>query len=186
MNGEAVHCKVTEIPIHLYEFGKYPLYLVAVFGFGKDPMYLITNCRGKEESFCKAIVKMYLLRWRIEDHFRFKKQQYHFEDFRVRSLRAIRTLHQLVTLLTGYLALLSQEPNTVITRVLREAAQAVPRYKKRKAKKIFHYELAAGFAKLLRRTSANLNALFPPLRPRHQSPQLSLFPIKHRCRFMTA
>jgi len=174
-NGKTVHCKVTEIPIHMPEFGKYPLYLVVVFGFGKDPMYLLTNCRGKEESFCKAIVKMYLLRWRIEDHFRFKKQQYDFEDFRVRSLRAIRTLHQLVTLLTGYLALLSQEPDTVIACVLREAAQAVPRHKKRRAKKIFHYELAVGFAKLLQRTSANLKAYFPPLRLRLTSSQLSLF-----------
>ena len=175
MNGETVHCKVTEIPVHIPEFGKYPLYLVVVFGFGKDPMYLITNCRGKEESFCKAIVKMYLLRWRIEDHFRFKKQQYNFEDFRVRSLNAIRTLHQLVTLLTGYLALLTQEPNTVLSCVLRDAAKPVPRHKKRRAKKIFHYELAAGFAMLLRRTHANLKAHFPPLRPRLSAAQLSFF-----------
>ena len=70
---------------------------------------------------------MYLLRWRIEDHFRFKKQQYNFEDFRVRSLNAIRTMHQLATLLSGYLALITQEPTTVISCVLRQAARPVPR-----------------------------------------------------------
>jgi len=173
LHGEAVHCKVTEIPIQLPEFSKCQLCLVVVYGFGKVPMYLLTNCHSNDTRFCIAIAKMYLLRWRIEEHFRFKKYQYNFEDFRVRSLRAIRTLHQLVTLLTGYMALLTQEPNMVITCVLREAALAIPRSKKRKPKKMLHYELSAGFARLLRKTSANLNALFPPLRFRPHYLQLS-------------
>jgi hypothetical protein len=129
---------------------------------------------------------MYLLRWRIEDQFRFKKQQYNFEDFRVRSLNAIRTLHQLVTLLTGYLALLTQQPATVISCILRQAARPIPRSKKRKPKKIFHYELAAGFATLLRKTTANLKAVFPPLRWRPSNPQLILFSRTEWLRLATA
>ena len=175
LQGQTIHCKVTEIPVQLPAFGKRAFYLVVVYGFGKDPMLLLTNCRSNDQRFCIAIVKMYLLRWRIEDHFRFKKQQYNFEDFRVRSLNAIRTLHQLATLLSGYLALITQEPTTVISCVLRQAARPVPRSKKRKLKKMLHYELAAGFATLLCKTSANLKALFPPLRCRHSNPQLSLF-----------
>jgi hypothetical protein len=175
LHGEAVHCKVADIPIHLHEFGKYPLYLVVVYGFGKEPMYLLTNCRSGDSGLCTTIVKMYLLRWRIEEHFRFKKQQFNFEDFRVRTLGAIRTLHLLVTILTGYLALLSQETNTMITCILREAAKAVPRCKKRRPKKLLHYEIASGFAKLLRKTTANLKAHFPPLRFRPSCRQLSLF-----------
>jgi hypothetical protein len=173
LQGETIHCKVTEIPIHLPEFGQFPLFLVVVYGFGKKPMYLLTNCKSNDSRFCIAITKMYLLRWRIEEHFRFKKFQYNFEDFRVRSLSAIRTLHQLVTLLTGYMALLAQEPSMVITCVLREAALAVPRSKMRCSKKLLHYELAAGFARLLRKTTANLKALFPPLRFRPSCLQLS-------------
>ena len=138
LHGENVHCKVTEIPICLPEFGKYPLNLVVVYGFGKDPMYLLTNCRSKAPKFCVAIVKMYLLRWKIEEHFRFKKQQFDFEDFRVRSLAAIRTLHQLVTILTGYLALLAQESDSVVACILREIAKPVPRHRKRRAKTLFH------------------------------------------------
>ena len=130
LQGETVHCKVTEIPIQLPAFGKRPFFLVVVYGFGKEPMLLLTNCHSDDRRFCAAIAKMYMLRWRIEDQFRFKKQQYSFEDFRVRSLNAIRTLHQLVTLLTGYLALLCQEPGTVIACVLREAARPIPRSKK--------------------------------------------------------
>ena len=174
LHGETVHCKVTELPIHISEFGEYPLYLVAVYGFGKKPMLLLSNCRA-ENDMCVAVVKMYLLRWKIEEHFRFKKQQYHFEDFRVRSLNAIRTLHLLVSLLAGYMALLSQEPDSVISFVLRQAARPIPRSKKRKPKNLFHYELAAGFASLLRKTSANLKAHFPPLRRSDPIMQLCLF-----------
>ena len=137
LHGETIHCKVIEIPIQLPAFGKRMFYLVVVHGFGKDPMLLLTNCRSNDQLFCIAIVKMYLLRWRIEDQFRFKKQQYNFEDFRVRSLNAIRTLHLLVTLLTGYLALLSQDLTSVLSCVLRQAAHPIPRSKKRKPKEIF-------------------------------------------------
>jgi hypothetical protein len=181
LHGETVHCKVAEIPIQLPAFGKRTFYLVVVYGFGKAPMLLLTNCRSHDQRFCIAIVKMYLLRWRIEDQFRFKKQQYNFEDFRIRSLNAIRTLHQLVTLLTGYLAVLTQEPTTVISFVLRQAARPIPKSKKRKPKKIFHYELAAGFATLLRKTSPNLSSHFPPLRWRQPNPQLSLL---SRCEWL--
>ena len=149
-------------------------------------MYLLSNCRSKDSKFCTAIVKMYLLRWKIEEHFRFKKQQYNFEDFRVRSLAAIRTLHQLVTILTGYLALLTQEPDTVMTCILREVAKPVPRHKSRRAKKMLHYELAAGFALLLRKTTANLKAHFPPVRYRQANPQMSLFSHKFALRLAAA
>jgi len=176
LHGETIHLKVSEIPINIFEFGKYPLFLVCVYGFGKKPMLLLTNCRG--ENLCVAIAKMYLLRWKIEEHFRFKKQQYAFEDFRVRSLNAIRSLHLLVTLLAGYLALLTQEPNTVIFCVLKQAARPIPRSKKRKPKLFFHYELASGFATLLRKTSANLKAHFPPVRFRPPVFQLSFFSKK--------
>ena len=174
LHGETFHMKTAEIPITLCEFGEYPLYLICVYGFGDKPMLLITNCRGT--GLCVAIAKIYQMRWKIEEHFRFKKFQYHFEDFRVRSLNAIRTLHLLVTLLAGYMALLTQELDSVISCVLRRCSRPIPRSKKRATKNLFHYELAAGFALLLRKTTANLKALFPPLRNPHQSVQLSLFP----------
>jgi len=172
LNGEQYHLKVAEIPINIYEFGDYQLHLVVVYGFGKKPMLLLTNCRG--DAMCTAIAKMYQLRWKIEEQFGFKKQQYAFEDFRVRTLCAIRALHTLVTLLTGYFALLSQQPDTLTFCILRRAARAIPRSKKRKPKRFFHYELATGLAFLLRKTSANLKALFPTKTYHSPSPQLSL------------
>jgi hypothetical protein len=184
LRGETIHCEVTEIPVHLPEFGTYPFNLVVVYGFGTEPMFLLTNCHKADADICTAIAKMYLLRWRIEEHFRFKKQQYHFEDFRVRSLNAIRALHQLVTLLTGYMALLGHEVDTMITCILRQASRPVPRDKNRKAKKLLHYEIAAGLAWLLRKTSANLKAHFPPVRYRPPVSQISFFTCKHWLRLI--
>ena len=71
LQGKKHELKVAEMPINIYEFGEYPLYLVAVYGFGQKPMLLLTNCRG--EGMVAAIAKMYLLRWKIEEHFRLQK-----------------------------------------------------------------------------------------------------------------
>ena len=174
LRGEKHHLKISEIPIKIKDLGEQQLYLAVVYGFSDKPMLLLTNCHG--EAACAAIAKIYLLRWKIEEHFRFKKQQYNFEDFRVRSLNAIRTLHTTVTLLAGYMALLTQD-DSIISFVLRQAAKSIPRCKKRKPKKLFHYELAAGLAFLLQKTSANLKAHFPPLRYRPPDNQLSLLSV---------
>ena len=177
--GETVECKISAIPVKLDAFGERIFQLVVVHGLGKIPMLLLTNCNGTEEQLCLAITKMYLLRWRIEEHFRFKKYQYSFEDFRVRRLKAIRNLHMLTNLLTGYMALITQSPTSFIMCKLRLAAKAIPRSSKRRPKKFFHYELAEGFAKLLQKTALNLAAILPPVRNRPSQRQLNFFSNRH-------
>lgn len=51
------------------------------------------------------------MRWRIEEYFRFKKQQFNFEDLRVMSLNSIRNLNMFVTLAVGYLGIFYSENN---------------------------------------------------------------------------
>ena len=172
LSGKKHDLKVAEIPIKINDLGEHQLYLIVVYGFGEKPMLLLTNCHG--DALCTAVVKIYLLRWKIEEHFRFKKTQYNFEDFRVRKLCAIRALHLLCTLLAAHLALLTQDPDALLFRLLRHAARAIPRSKNRKPKKLFHYELAAGLAFLLSKTTANLKRLFPPKQPLSHASQLSL------------
>lgn len=55
------------------------------------------------------ITKVYLLRWRIEEFYGFKKQQLDFEGFRVRSLQSIRNLDLLVTIAVGWIGLISEK-----------------------------------------------------------------------------
>ena len=56
-----------------------------------------------------VIYKVYLLRWRIEEFYGFKKQPFDFEDFRVRSLNSIRNLDLLLTIAIGYIGMMSEQ-----------------------------------------------------------------------------
>ena len=49
--------------------------------------------------------KVHLLRWRIEEYFRLKKQQFELEDLRVMSLQSIRNLNLLAMLAVGNISL---------------------------------------------------------------------------------
>ena len=60
---------------------------MAVYGFGSELMLLISNLTMQEKKrLYQAVTKVYLMRWRIEEYFRFKKQQFELEDLRVMSL----------------------------------------------------------------------------------------------------
>lgn len=69
------------IPVQLCKFSTKELVLTVVYGFGEKPMLLLFNLKMLEKKkLCHIITKVYLLRWRIEQYFRFKKQQFELED----------------------------------------------------------------------------------------------------------
>ena len=83
-------------------------HLVVCYGFDDDePMILLTNL-AKSEKLAKTVVKCYLLRWRIEEFYRFKKSQFGFEGFRVRNMNAIRNLSLILDVLLGFLAIMGE------------------------------------------------------------------------------
>ncbi len=108
-HGKKIQCKISYIPVRLCAFPQKDLVLVAVYGFGKNPMLLLTNMEIQEISLkkklCIIVTKIYLMRWRIEEYFRFKNQQFNFEDLRVMSLNSIRNLNFFATLAVGYLGI---------------------------------------------------------------------------------
>jgi hypothetical protein len=97
------------VPIRLPKYPDVPLNLVICNGFGKEPLMLITNLESDDERLCVTITKVYLLRWRIEEYYRFKKQGFGFEKFLVRSLKSIRNLDLLLTVAIGYIGVLSEK-----------------------------------------------------------------------------
>ena len=58
--------------------------------------------------------KTYLMRWSIEEYFKFRKQQFGLEDLRVMSLQSIRYLNLFATLVAGYIGLMSSEKDDTI------------------------------------------------------------------------
>ncbi|MBR1743872.1 MAG: hypothetical protein IJ733_18830 [Lachnospiraceae bacterium] len=60
------------------------------------------------------VSKIYLLRWRIEEYFKFKKQLFELEDLRVMSLQSIRNLNMFATIAAGYIAVINAEKDESI------------------------------------------------------------------------
>src|SRR5699024_1286881 len=83
--------------------------LVLVYGLQETPMMLATNRAIPSKKEAVRIVRAYMYRWRIEEYFRFKKQHFDFENFRVRSLTSMNNLNQLITFSMGMLGLLTEE-----------------------------------------------------------------------------
>ena len=109
-HGKKIECKISYIPVQLCEFPNKTLVLVAVYGFGAQPMLLLTNLDlSEKKKLCMIATKVYLMRWRIEEYFKFKKQQFELEDLRVMSLQSIRNLNLFATLVTGYIGIMSCE-----------------------------------------------------------------------------
>ena len=115
-SGFKRNVKISIIPIKLCEFKNTELDLVAVYGFGKVPMMLITNMKSDDKRICTAVCKVYLMRWRIEEYFKFKKQSFGFENLRVQSLKSIRNLDMLLTIAIGYVAEISGRSDNIRLR----------------------------------------------------------------------
>lgn len=114
-NGITADCKISIIPIRLACRPNAELNLVVCYGFGKEPMLLITNLQSKDKRLGVVVVKVYLMRWRIEEYYRFKKQQFGYENLRVRSLKSIRNLDLLLTIAVGYIGFISEKSDERIT-----------------------------------------------------------------------
>ena len=78
--------------------------VVLVYGITEHPMMLVTNKNISSKEEVINVAKLYFSRWRIEEYFRCKKQQFNFEDFRVRKLKAINALNFYITVAMTYLA----------------------------------------------------------------------------------
>lgn len=166
--GKNQPCYITCINTQITE-SRRPLKVIFVYGLGEKPMMLATNrdIHSKEDTI--QIVRDYLKRWRIEEYFRFKKQHFGFENFRVRGLKAINALNEHLTYAIGLLAILSMKSdcNQLKSCILREANPL--------RKKVFfkYYRLALGVCELLKNAHTGIKEWFKPLRPQYQ--QLSLF-----------
>lgn len=87
--------------------------LVIVYGLSEEhPMKLLTNIEIKDKEDVIKVGRLYFSRWRIEEHFRGKKQEYDFENMRVRTLKSMNNLNMFLTIHLGHIAMLSDKINT--------------------------------------------------------------------------
>ena len=84
--------------------------LIFVYGLSdKEKFMLLTNKDIKEAHDAIKLVRLYLYRWRIETFHRSIKTEYNYEDLRVRSLKSINNLTQILILLIGLIIRLIEE-----------------------------------------------------------------------------
>ena len=98
------HTKVT-LP-----YNKKDYELVFVYGLSEErPLILLTNrtIHSKEEVI--KIVRLYFYRWGVEEYFRSKKQEYEFENMRVRTLKAMNNLNLMLMVHMGHIGMLIED-----------------------------------------------------------------------------
>jgi hypothetical protein len=167
-DGRKVDCKISIVPIFLPAYPDKPLNLVVCRGFGKEPLMLLTNLDSDDPRLCVTITKVYLMRWRIEEYYRFKKQGFGFEKFLVRSLDSIRNLDLILSMAIGYIGILSEKVDDSI-EVMHVIHAAKRLYG---LAKFTFYAISDGLAEIFSKSYVGLQAFF---RTPEYSPQLSLF-----------
>ena len=129
--------------------------LVIVFSYletPNKPMTLITNKHVNSKEDLVKVVLNYHSRWKIEEHFRFKKVQYKIENFRVKALESINSLFFIVDVLVLILVIIVERQNTnLLYKEIMSHAKVI-----REDTYIQFYKLASGIIDLL---GANKNGV---------------------------
>lgn len=82
-----------------------------------EPLRLITNKEVNGASAARKVASDYLKRWRIEEYFKFKKQEFDLENVRLRSLNGLRLINLLVTYVITFLAKYTNKSTWIAKRI---------------------------------------------------------------------
>ena len=137
------------------------LHLVVISGFGEEPMLLLTNALegARDSQSLWWIAQIYLMRWKIEETFRFIKQSYNLEDIRVMKYQRLKNLVVLVTAAAYFAAtFLGQKMKLRILceklLIISQRFFGIPPFR--------FYALADGIKKLLSQTTPGPPQKSPP------------------------
>lgn len=84
--------------------------LVFVYGVSEErPLIILTNRDIHSKEDVIKVVRLYFYRWRVEEYFRSKKQEYEFENMRVRTLKAMNNLNLMLMIHMGHIGMLIED-----------------------------------------------------------------------------
>ena len=105
--------KASAIKVSHKDF-KEPFYLVIeTIHNENDIRVYLTNIDCSDKEGVRKALKGYRLRWRIEEYFRFVKQEYEFEKFMIRSLDGINNLFVCINIAVTFLTSIIQTNKTL-------------------------------------------------------------------------
>ena len=130
--------------------------LVFVYGLSeKRPLILLTNRTIHSKEDVIKVVRLYFYRWRVEEYFRSKKQEYDFENMRVRTLKAMNNLNLMLMLHIGHMAMLIEDMDKkLLTIKILEASKSL----KRKVL-VWFYQMARGIKEILKNARTGVKSL---------------------------
>ena len=163
-DGRRLDCKISILPVSLPDYPDVKLNLVICNGLGKDPLMLLTSLDSHDKRLCVTVTKVYLMRWRIEEYYKFKKQGFGFEKFLVRTLKSIRNLDTLLSISIGYIGILSDKIDESIE--VREVIEASKRLYG--LSKFTFYAIADGLFEIFSKLYTGISAFFVKLPPSAQ------------------
>lgn len=149
--------------------------LVIVEGFGQQPMLLLTNKQVNihDNKQLWQIVEIYLTRWKCDECYRYIKQSYNLEDFRVLGYNSIRNITVLVHAIAYFTSIyigVSMKLKIMVQKIfiLSKRFFGVPSF--------FNYAMADGIFEMLKHSKQGIFEFKSRIGPHHDAFQLSLFP----------
>ena len=94
--------------------------------YGKEPVALFDDSDISKSYGVIKVVRLYFSRWRIEEYFGAKKQEYEFENIRLRTLKGINNLNLFLTIHLNHINKLAEEINTKLLSIkIIEASKSI-------------------------------------------------------------
>ncbi len=142
--GEEKECAVSMVKAQITAQKKW-INIIFIYGLSDTPMMLTSNISIKSKEDVIKIARCYMNRWRIEEYFKFKKQEYNFENFRVRTLKSINNLNKMLTYTIGLIALLSEKigKREFVNKIIKESKSLKEKVY------LWFYQLARGIYNIL-------------------------------------
>ena len=167
--GEEKECYVSVLKVRITAEKRW-INLVLVYGLGDTPMMLATNIPIKSKEDLIKTVRCYIDRWKIEEYFKFKKQEYNFENIRVRTLKSINNLNKMLTYVIGLIGLLSEKINKrkFVNTIIKESNSL------REKVYLWFYQLARGIYKILKMAKTGIREWQEIRKTKQYDGQLSL------------
>ena len=175
IHGKMTHLKVSSVNIKIQSqdaknINKHLLTLVIVKGYGDTDAYmaLITSRKVSGKDQVLQVVKDYISRWKIEDNFKFKKQQYGLEKIKVRRYKRIQVMNYLLSMVMLFNNIINLK---ALGKTLRRQIIQIRKYIH-----MWLYRLADGIKKIINIMPKELiEKLYPKRKPRRRD----LFTVMH-------
>ena len=168
--GEEKECSVSAIRVQITARKKW-INVLFIYGLSETPMMLASNIAIKNKEDIIRIARLYMSRWRIEEYFKFKKQEYKFENIRVRTLKAINNLNKLLSYTIGLIAMLSEKIKK------RKFVQTIIKKSNSLREKVYlwYYQLSRGIYNILQMARTGIRDWHKIRKRKEYEGQISIF-----------